>query len=623
MNPREKQILALRTAVIAGIFSMIVCSILLLNFWQLKTSDPLESEALKSLVERLQEDTSNEDLKIEIRNLDLMVRNAFFTNQWQIRAGAYLLFAGIIVMVMALRIYYSLRSNIAEPDSSQMKLDIEMLISRKWILYTSIGIFMLAIISAFLSIDHLTNTYPQVAEQDEKTTIPTQEIMSSDEKKPQVTETEVRPEIESENITDAEEITIVETVETDPQLELADEGVTNTVDKDKAATPPDRNEIVKHFPAFRGPFGLGITERKDLPVDWDGASDKNVVWKTTIELPGYNSPVIWDDKLFISGANESIQSVFCYNRNTGVLLWRHDIKDIERPAGTVSKPTEDTGYAASTLTTDGRFVCVIYASGDIVGISMDGQRVWGRNLGIPDNHYGHSSSLILWKDLLFVQFDTNKAGKVLALDAKTGTTIWETNRKSKISWASPILADMGNHLELILSSSPEVAAYNPETGKELWSLECLTGEVGPSPGYWNGIVYAANEYANLVAIKPGATPEILWETNEYLPEVASPVVIDGMVFIGTSYGVIACFDANTGEILWEFECDQGIYASPVIGDGKVYFLDMDGKMHIFGLDKTQKLLGEPDLGEKSVCTPAFADGKIYLRGYDNLYCIGK
>ena len=95
------------------------------------------------------------------------------------------------------------------------------------------------------------------------------------------------------------------------------------------------------------------------------------------------------------------------------------------------------------------------------------------------------------------------------------------------------------------------------------------------------------------------------------------------MYIGTSYGVIVCYDANTGEILWEYECDQAIYASPVIGDGKVYFLDMDGKMHIFGLDKTQKLLGEPDLGEKSVCTPAFADGKIYLRGYDNLYCIGK
>lgn len=623
MNPREKQILALRTAVIAGIFSLIVCSILLLNFWQLKTSDPLESEALKNLVERLQEDTRNEELKLEIRNLDLMVRNAFFTNQWQIRTGAYLLIAGIVVMVIALRIYYSLRYSIAEPENDQLKLDIEMLISRRWILYTSIGIFVLAFVSAYLSIDHLSITYPQVTEQEKQDEIPTQQIITASDEDTRKSAEETRPEIESEELAISNEADIMETTETASLVEAEKEEITDPSKNNKVTSAPGRNEINKHFPAFRGPYGLGITERKNLPVDWDGATDKNVIWKAAIQLPGYNSPVIWGDKLFISGADEKTQTVFCYNRNTGDLLWRHDIQDINRPAGEVSKPTEDTGYAASTLTTDGRYVCVIYASGDIVGITLEGKRVWGRNLGIPDNHYGHSSSLILWKDLLFVQFDTNKAGKVLALNANSGETAWETNRKSKISWASPILADMGNHLELILTSSPEVAAYNPENGEELWSVECLTGEVGPSPAYWNGIVYAANEYANLIAIKPGAPPEILWESNEYLPEVASPAIIDGLLFIGTSYGVIACYDAGSGEILWEYECDQGIYASPIIGDGKIYFLDMDGKMHIFSVDKTQKLLGEPDLGERSVCTPAFADGKIYLRGYEYLYCIGE
>jgi outer membrane protein assembly factor BamB len=175
----------------------------------------------------------------------------------------------------------------------------------------------------------------------------------------------------------------------------------------------------------------------------------------------------------------------------------------------------------------------------------------------------------------------------------------------------------------VLASSPEVAAYDIETGKELWKVNCMSGEVGPSPGYYNGIVYAANEYAKLIAIKPGTTPVTVWENNEYLPEVASPVAIDGLLFIATSYGVVACFDAATGDLLWEYEANQGFYASPVVADGKVYFLDMDGIMHIFSIDKTMKLIGTPELNEQSVSTPAFAQSKILIRGYDHLYCIGK
>jgi outer membrane protein assembly factor BamB len=288
----------------------------------------------------------------------------------------------------------------------------------------------------------------------------------------------------------------------------------------------------------------------------------------------------------------------------------------------MGKPTADTGYAAPTVVTDGRYVYAIFATGDLVCVDLKGKRLWAKNMGIPDNHYGHSSSLMLLKNLLFIQFDTNKAGKVMALNALSGETAWETNRTSKISWASPILADQGDHFELVLASSPLVAGYDPASGKELWSLECLMGEVGPSPAFHNGVIYAANEYANLVAIKPGNEELVVWETNEYLPEVASPVAVNGLLFVGTSYGVIVCYDTSNGEILWEYECDQGIYSSPVIAEDKVYFLDMDGIMHIFNADKTLKLIGEPELGEGAVSTPAFSNGKIFLRGYDHLYCIG-
>jgi outer membrane protein assembly factor BamB len=324
----------------------------------------------------------------------------------------------------------------------------------------------------------------------------------------------------------------------------------------------------------------------------------------------------------LSGSDKGNQSVYCYDLNSGALIWEYQVSGIERASTTSIKPTDDTGFAAPTLATDGRFVFAIFATGDLVGLDLKGNRIWVKNMGVPDNHYGHSSSLLVWKDLLFIQFDTNKAGKILALNTQSGNEIWQTPRSSKISWASPILADMGDHKELVLASSPQIAAYDPETGKELWTLDCLSGEIGPSPAYLDGKVFAANEYANLVAIKPGSA-EILWESNEYLPEVASPVAINGLLFVATSYGVIVCYDSNSGEILWEYECDQGFYASPIIADGKIFFIDMDGIMHIFSVNKEMKLIGEPELGEQSVSTPAFAEGKILLRGYDHLYCIGK
>lgn len=621
MDNKEKQRLAYRTAMIAGAFSLVVCIVMLLNFWQLQSTDPIESKALKSLVERFQEDTRNEDLKVEIRQLDLMVRNAFFTNQWQIRSGAFLLIGGIIVLIVALRIYYSLKADIKEPDSSETRLDLELLISRRWIVYTIGLLFGSALLTSFLSINHLSDTYALTELTESKDNIPVQEII------PIQDITTPAPAMEPTK----KEETLVEEPETDtPAIsEKAEAPSEKVAAKEQAvkeiakAAIPDKGEIINNFPTFRGPNGLGISYQKNSPTDWDGASGKNVLWKIPIALPGFNSPVIWENMVFLTGANKDKQAIYCFDLESGEMIWEHVVTGLQRPAGKMSKPTSDTGYAAPTVATDGKHVYAIFATGDLVCMDMKGSRVWAKNMGIPDNHYGHSSSLMLWKDLLFIQFDTNKAGNVKAVNALSGEPVWETKRPSKISWASPILADYGDHVELVLSTSPQVAAYDPASGKELWSHECLMGEVGPSPAFLNGIVYAANEYANLVAIKPGSEPTVVWESNEYLPEVASPVAVDGMLFIGTSYGVIACFDTTNGEILWEYECDQGIYASPIISDGKVYFLDMDGIMHIFQVDKTMKLIGEPELGEQAVSTPAFAQDKILLRGYDQLYCIGK
>ncbi|MDH5400195.1 MAG: PQQ-like beta-propeller repeat protein, partial [Cyclobacteriaceae bacterium] len=559
MEEKDKLILALRTAYIAGIFSTIVCVVMLLNYWQLVTTDPIDSEVLKAMVNRLQEDSGNEALKVEIRNLDLMVRNAYFTSQWQIQSGAVLLVLGMLVTVAALRIYHTTKLKVVEPVANDPSIIVDLIISRKWLLYSVSAIFGFAILASFLSVDHLSETYALTEIQLEDDKLPVQEVIPIQNKEAEAPSTPI-----SEDPATAPADSLAGESEADNLV--SDEQAANTDEVPVAnaiPSPPDISTINRNYPSFRGPMGLGVSYHKNIPTTWDGASGNNIVWKTKVPLHGYNSPILWGNSLFLTGADKNNQSLFCFDTKTGKQKWEAKVSGLSRPAGQI-KPTEDTGYAAPTATTDGRYVFAIFATGDIICTDLNGKEIWKKNVGLPDNHYGHSSSLLVWKDQLLIQFDTNKAGTVLSLDVHTGKQVWQTARTSKISWASPILAKVGDHYELVLSSSPHVAAYDPQTGKELWAIECMYGEVGPSPAYQNGIVYAVNEYAKLVAIKPGKTPAILWESNEYLSEVASPVVAGDVLFVPTSYGVIACYNTKTGELLWEYEGDEGFYASPIV-----------------------------------------------------------
>ncbi|MDP3180447.1 MAG: PQQ-binding-like beta-propeller repeat protein, partial [Bacteroidota bacterium] len=353
------------------------------------------------------------------------------------------------------------------------------------------------------------------------------------------------------------------------------------------------------------------------------AGGKNVVWKVKVPKSGYSSPIIWGNQLFVTGADAQARMVYCYDKNTGKLMWEAAADNIQGSPASAPKVTADTGLAAPTMATDGRAVFAIFGTGDVVALDMSGKRLWARNLGVPDNHYGHSSSLIIYKDKLLIQYDTNRSGKLLALDTQTGTTAWETARASKVSWSSPILVNTGSRTEVILTTNPNVNGYDPQTGKELWNIACLSGEVGPSAGYADGMAFAANEYAKLVGIKiGGGTPEIVWEADEFLPEVSSPLAVNGLLYIATTYGVFACLDAKTGEKHWEQEYGDAFYSSPIYADGKVYITDMSGKTHIVKATKEYQKIGTPELGEKAVCSPVFADGKVYLRGMNNLYCLG-
>jgi outer membrane protein assembly factor BamB len=176
---------------------------------------------------------------------------------------------------------------------------------------------------------------------------------------------------------------------------------------------------------------------------------------------------------------------------------------------------------------------------------------------------------------------------------------------------------------VVTSADPYVAGYDLETGAEMWKVAAMMGEVAPSVAYDDGLVFATNEYARLVALKPEPGSEFIWERDEYLAEVASPVAYNGLLYLATSYGVLVCYDAKTGEKYWEKEFNKGFWSSPEIADGKLYIVDEGGVTHILKADRTGTVIAEPALGERVFALPVFADGALYLRGERDLYCIGE
>lgn len=611
-------------AIVSGIVSVLLCFLIIVNYIQINRWDPVNTEAVNTMVERLRQNPADETLRNEVRALDLMVRKAYFTNQWQVRIGGYITLISLAIMLISIQIINA--SKKLAPNTENTSDDNEFLlngISRKWISIGGSALVVIALFLSFMTHERLGDTFRYAAkEASGEVTMPVKEQIVKQAKGSIQQEAKV---LEKEKETITTDNTAKSTSKQDQAEPAVKKEETKTIEEKPKAVNQSISEFVKkereNFPYFRGSGGLGIAYQTNIPTDWDGASNKNIKWKVKLGLQGYNSPIIWDEKLFLSSAKDKFKEVYCYDKNTGTLLWKSDVSKINGTPEKVPATTEDTGLAAPTMATDGKYAFAIFANGDIVALDFNGKLVWSKNLGVPQNHYGHSSSLIIHNDKLLIQYDHGKSAKVLALSTKDGSQLWSTPRKVKISWASPVIAYRGAQAELLLIAEPTIAAYDPDTGKELWSIECIFGEVGPSVTYLDGVVYGLNEYASLVAISGGNTPKLLWEDFDYLSDVPSPIATNEMLFVVTSYGMVICHDAKTGKKHWEQEFSNGFYSSPILVGNKIYLIDREGITHILKADKTFEIIAQPKLGEEVVSTPAFADGQIFIRAVEHLYCI--
>ena len=540
---------------------------------------PPDSPRLQALHEQLAADPNNESLKASLRQEDLQLRKQYNINRRRFRVGAWLLVSGLALAVICVKWYVSLDPEMPHPSTPRDRQDTEGWLARRRRVFVAAGVAVVVFISAMVIATAIGG------------------------------------------------ISFPRTVSPAKNGDKAANSTGTVVTHDK---PP---AYERNWPFFRGPSNMGIVGPGEWPAEWDNATGKNILWQTTVPAPGNSSPVVWGDRIFLTGATEKKQEVFCFDRADGKELWRTAISPVRPPGYKLDDVMDDTGYAAPTAATDGKRVYVTYASADIAAVDFDGNVVWAYNLGNPDNLYGRSTSLLIHKNRLIVQFDRgtsaeDRLSSLLALDTRTGKALWRTPRPVDNDWSTPILAHTPKRLELLTSGDPWVIAYNPETGAELWRAKGLSDDVAPSPVYANGIAFVTNEYAKVMAIRTGGEGDVtethlLWTSEDNLSDASSPIANDEFLLQSNSSGQVTCFEAQTGKLVWAEKLDCEFWASPTLVGDTVYLPGADGRIYVFKLAGKYSLISAPTIGEPILASPAFVDGQIFVRGKQHLFCIAE
>lgn len=599
-----KKLIFRNIAILSAIFIVTLSIMLVTNYFQIKDVTPLQTEVVESLKQLNDSGVDVAGLQDQIRQLDLLARKAYFVRMDHLETGLYILLGMFLVFILSLRYYFKDLKEIPAMEIDPVDDWLIKTNARRYVLGGASALAVVAVVFALLSMPGLKKTEGQKAETESELTADATESAST-------SSDESSASVETNEVTEGETLAAAPEAETSAAPNEKEEAAPATVQA------PANNVS---YQGFRGNNSNGYSTAKNVPTKWNLADGSNILWKQPVLKSGHNSPVIVGNNVFFSGADDQARELYCYDLNTGEKRWTVSASGIPGSPKTMPKTSHGTGLAASTVVADGGHVCAIFATGDMICADTNGKLLWSKNVGVPDNHYGYASSLLLFRDMVIVQYDNQANPRVFALDLATGAEKWSKSRPEKITWSSPIIATVNNQPQLVLMGNPAITAYNPMNGEQLWRVECLTGEVGSSPCSANGVVFGASEYSKLIAIN-GADGSVLWESTDYLPEVSSPVATKDNLYLATSYGVVAAFDAKTGELRKEHDLGVEFYSSPVIVGGKMYLFSNSGKMHIFSADNEFQLLDSFETGETTMSTPAFTDGKIVVRTESSIYCV--
>jgi outer membrane protein assembly factor BamB len=358
---------------------------------------------------------------------------------------------------------------------------------------------------------------------------------------------------------------------------------------------------------------------------------KNVQWKVRVPGRGNSSPIVWEDKIFLTTAYDGGKriSLLCFRRSDGKLLW-----EVFAPDAKPESPHPKNGHASGTPTTDGERVYAYLGNHGLVAVDIGGKLAWHRPFAEIPAFHGTAGSPLLYKDrVIFYQDHKGGTSFVAAFDKRSGKPVWSTHRDETVGWGPPIAIRAGDHDELIVSGQKRVYAYDPDTGKELWSCGGNLYEVIPTPVVGHGLVFCSSGRAGpTLAIRPGGRGDVTnthvaWKSSKGSPFVPSPLLYgDYLYMVNDMVAVATCYDAKSGEVMWQGRLGtaqrEGFSASLIGVQGKVFFTNDEGETFVLKAGPEFKLLHVNRLGSRTLASPALVDGHWYFRTATHLMSIG-
>jgi outer membrane protein assembly factor BamB len=397
--------------------------------------------------------------------------------------------------------------------------------------------------------------------------------------------------------------------------------------------------LAAEWSQFRGPGGNGSSDEA-APISW--GANKNIVWKTKLTGRGASSPIVWRDRIFLTGysgygiSNDENATkadlklhVMSFDRNTGSQLWNKSIAASESTQK-YGKRVADHGYATSTPVTDGEAVYGFFGVSGVVAYDFDGNLLWQAQVGDKTAGFGSASSPVLHENLIIVNASI-ESGTVFAFDKKTGKEAWKIEEINK-AWTSPCLAQVGDSTELIINQKETIYGFDPATGKKLWWCKGIEDYVVPVPVHHDGVVYCLGGRSNRsIAIKLGGRGDVteshkLWHVN-IGANVTSPVFYDGRIYCASDKGVAFCLDAKTGEEVYRerIPTRSRIYASIIRSGKHFYVTTRDAGIIVLEATPEYKEVGINKIEDDENllnASPAVDNNQLLIRSDSYLYCIG-
>ena len=578
------------TAWVGGVFTLLMGVALFAGHVGARAEDPLKSPQLREYKEKLRLNPTDEPTKQRIRQLDLQLRQRYFQQLSRMGSGVCLLLGGVAVFVVAVTQGARHRRRLpmpqARPDAAEQA--VRSAVRARWSVAAggaAIGGFL------FILSLGLSASLP-------KRTAEVERLLGVGEA---AGGSELPP-------------------------------TANPTDQAKVSDAASLQELRQNWPCFRGADGSGVSLLTNVPTSWDTKTGTGIAWKVPVPIGGFNSPIVWGERVFLSGGDAKKREVLGLDARTGQTLWRQPVTVASSGPAQAAEVPDSTGYAAPTMATDGRRVYVIFANGDCAAFTLDGKPAWSKGFGALKNPYGHATSLATWQDRLIVQLDQgdveDNKSKLYALDGRTGQILWQRPRKAGASWATPIVIEAAGKSQIITLAVPCVIAYAATDGTELWRVECLNGEITPSPAFAGGLLFVASPSEKLLAIRPDGQGDVtktsvIWTNEDNVPDVTSPTGNGELVFALTTSGMLTCLDAKDGKKQWDHDFDMECHASPSLAGGRLYLLGQKGTVVVVEAARQFKEVFRTDMGDGFHASPAFAQDKIFLRGLTNVWCVGE